>query len=309
MTATTVPPAAPVPVTNHAADLALSHTYCLHLTRQAARNFYHGLKLLPLPKRQAMFAVYAWMRLVDDIADDVDQRTPAQRRTELSAWRAATAQVYTGQTHGLDHPVWPAFASAVREYGIPEHIFADMIAGQIQDLDYQPFATFKEVHHYCYRVASTAGLASVYVWGFSGGEATLQLAIDRGIAFQLTNILRDLREDAQRGRIYIPMNELEKYSVHPEAFATTTAPWNVRSLLNYQVDRAMDYFRRSEGLEARVSPDCRPALLAMTMIYFGVLKRIRRDPAAVLTKRVRLPLLQKLWIAYRSTKMTQWHAD
>jgi phytoene synthase len=137
-----------------------------------------------------MFALYAYMRLVDDIADEDDGRSIAQRLADLEAWRTQTHA--SAAVEGINsHPVWPAFANIVQRYRLPIRVFDEVIAGQRQDLEPAPFANFEQLYEYCYRVAGVVGLASIFVWGFEGGEQTEQLAIDRGVAFQLTNILRD----------------------------------------------------------------------------------------------------------------------
>ncbi len=198
--------------------LEKSRVYCRDLTKREAKNFYYGLKLLPEPKRSAMYALYAYMRLVDDIADDdANRRTLEQRKGDLEQWEALTHQATAAGGGGggtelpKGHILWPAFAEMVRAYRVPAHLFDAMIAGQRQDLEPVVIATFEELHQYCYRVASVVGLASLYVWGFEGGDETLKMSADRGVAFQLTNVLRDLREDASppRGRCYLPREELE----------------------------------------------------------------------------------------------------
>ncbi len=172
--------------------LARSRAYCRQLTKAQAKNFYYGLKLLPEPKRSAMFALYAYMRLVDDIADDEGDAGPAgrtvrQRIDELERWRVQTHRILDGRTdHGslgdvgdAGRDLWPAFAEMVREYRMPRHIFDDVIAGQRQDLEPEPFDTFAQLHAYCYRVAGIVGLASIYIWGFEGGAETQALAVER----------------------------------------------------------------------------------------------------------------------------------
>lgn len=305
------------------AALAHSRDYCRELTKREARNFYYGLKLLPEPKRSAMYALYGYMRLVDDIADDDgDGRTMAQRRTELDQWEAATRQAIAAAHGAAELPlalegagpisqrgshIWPAFADMVRQYGVPEKVFADMIAGQRQDLEPVSMADFAALHDYCYRVASVVGVASLYVFGFDGGEETLKLGVDRGIAFQLTNILRDLREDAgpPRGRCYLPEDELARFGVSAESLARGEAGSGFADLMAFQVKRAQEFYDRSAPLESRVQPDARPTLSAMTEIYHGILQRIAVNPEAVLHGRVRLSSWAKLrigWKAMRSAR-------
>jgi len=292
-----------------AETLAQSRDFCRNLTRREARNFYYGLKLLPEPKRSAMYALYGYMRLVDDIADDdAHQRTLAQRRADLDQWEAQTRQALAAAAGAGElpagHPVWPAFAHMVRAYGVPAKIFADMIAGQRQDLEPVTMGTFAALHEYCYRVVSVVGVASLDVFGFEGGDDTLKLGVDRGIAFQLTNILRDLREDAAppRRRCYLPADELAQFGVTAEGLARGEAERGFPDLMAFQAKRAREYYERSAALEGRVQADARPTLAAMTGIYREILERIAGDPAAVLRGRVRLNAWAKLRIGWKALR-------
>ena len=290
------------------APLAHSREYCRQLTKEQAKNFYHGLKLLPKVKRTAMFALYAWMRLVDDLADEEDGRTVRQRLDELEQWRARTHRILDGGSADGDDTgpgaaLWPAFAEMVRDYRMPRHIFDDVIAGQRQDLQPEPFATFDQLHTYCYRVAGVVGLASIYIWGFEGGAQTEALAIDRGVAFQLTNILRDLREDAARGRTYLPAADLALFGATEADFrdgADAGRPF--MDLMRFEIDRAEACYAKSAPLEDRIQADSRPTLVAMTEIYHQLLKQIAADPARVLRERVSLSLVSKLMIGWRAAR-------
>ena len=289
--------------------LAQSRDYCRALTKREARNFYYGLKLLPEPKRGAMYALYGYMRLVDDIADDdAQRRTLDQRRADLDQWEAHTRQAIAAAAGAgalpPGNPVWPAFADMVRAFRVPAQVFADMIAGQRQDLEPVTMPTFAALHEYCYRVASVVGVASLYVFGFEGGEDTLKLAVDRGIAFQLTNILRDLREDAAppRRRCYLPADELAQFGVTPEGLAQGATERGFPNLMAHQIKRAREFYERSAPLEDRVHADARPTLAAMTGIYRGILERIAARPEAVLRGRVRLSTWAKLRIGWQALR-------
>jgi phytoene synthase len=292
-------------------SLLASRAYCEQLTRLQAKNFYYGLKLLPEPKRSAMFTLYAYMRLVDDIADNEDGRSINQRLDELEAWRAHTHAILDGRDHTASgngsvadagRRLWPAFTEMVRDYRMPRKIFDDVIAGQRQDLQPQPFETFDQLHTYCYRVAGVVGLASIYIWGFEGGAETEALAIDRGVAFQLTNILRDLREDAARGRIYLPAEDLAVMNVTEADLQGTRGGPAFRDLMQFQIDRAEHYYTKSKPLEQRIQRDSRPTLQAMTQIYHRLLKKVAVEPERVLRERVSLSLLSKLTIAWRAAR-------
>jgi 15-cis-phytoene synthase len=279
-----------------------SRAYCEQLTRAKARNFYYGLKLLPEPKRSAMFALYAYMRLVDDIADEEDGRSIPQRLDDLEAWRLQTHAVLDGQLPETPHEVWPAFANMVWRHKLPARLFDEVIAGQRQDLEPVPFQTFAPLHEYCYRVAGVVGLASIYVWGFEGGAETEQLAVDLGVAFQLTNILRDLREDAARSRTYLPQNELSAAGIGVEDFRAGRTGKKFLEMMRFQIDRAEAYYEKSRDLPNRISRDCRATLIAMTDIYHGLLAKIADEPERVLRERVSLSLFSKLRIGWRASR-------
>ena len=282
--------------------LARSRAYCEQLTRSKAKNFYYGLKLLPEPKRSAMFALYAYMRLVDDIADEEDGRLVARRLQDLEDWRRQTHAVLAGE--GVEeHAVWPAFADLVLRHRLPAKVFDDVIAGQRQDLEPAPFENFEQLHEYCYRVAGVVGLASIYVWGFEGGEATEQLAIERGVAFQLTNILRDLREDAARGRTYLPQEELRAKHVTVADLQAARGGRPFRDMMRFQIERAEHYYKKSAPLEQFIARDSRPTLIAMTDIYRGLLRKVACKPERVLRERVSLSLFSKLRIGWRATRV------
>lgn len=287
-----------------ASSLARSREYCEQLTRAKARNFYYGLKLLPEGKRAAMFAVYAWMRLVDDIADEEDGRNLDQRVADLEAWRLRTHAVLEGHDDGGGLELWPAFAEVIRRYNVPPKLFDAVIEGQKQDLDFQPFDNFEQLFAYCYRVAGVVGLASIHIWGFEGGDETEFLAVQRGAAFQLTNILRDLREDAFRGRIYLPREELAMMNVSEDDLRQARGGRHFLDLMRFQIARAEAFYEKSAGLEARINADSRPTLVAMTEIYRGLLKKVAYQPERVLRERVSLSLFSKLRIGWRASRQS-----
>jgi phytoene synthase len=197
----------------------------------------------------------------------------------------------------------------VREYRVPAKVFADMIAGQRQDLEAVSIGDFPALHEYCYRVASVVGVASLYVFGFEGGEETLKMGVDRGIAFQLTNILRDLREDAAppRRRCYVPEQELREHGVSVADIAAGRQTEGFTRLMRFEIDRARGFYERSAALDSRVRPDARPTLAAMTAIYRGILDKIAARPERVLRGRVRLSAWAKLRIGWRAMRRTGKH--
>ncbi len=297
-----------------AASLEESRAFCERITRTYARNFYYGLRLLPAAKREAMYALYAWMRLVDDIADTEDGRTLVRRIDELEAWRANThaalaegplaAELETKRTGGngrWGREIWPAFCDMAGKYNVPARVFDDVIAGQQQDLSPISFETFEELYEYCYRVAGVVGLASIYVWGFAGGVETEELSIERGVAFQLTNILRDLREDAARGRFYLPRSEVNG-SMDLADLRDGRPGHAFDEAMRFQLARAEEYYQKSARLEERISPDSRPTLIAMTEIYHTLLRKIAARPARALKRRVSLSVWAKLRIGWRALR-------
>jgi phytoene synthase len=302
----------PAATATPAVPLDQSRAYCEQVTKTYARNFYYGLRLLPEEKRASMYALYAWMRLVDDIADHEDGRPLDQRAQELELWRAQTHAALDGDTptsaEGFTPPtlrestlLWPAFQDMAARHSVPRKIFDDVIAGQVQDLSPIVFHTFDQLHEYCYRVAGVVGLASIYVWGFRGGAETEELAVHRGLAFQLTNILRDLKEDAQRNRFYLPLDETRD-AASIDRLRTGDVNGKFEEMMRAQIARAEDYYRRSAPLEDRIDPDSRPTLVAMTEIYHSLLKKIARRPTRVLRHRVSLSVFAKLRIGYKALR-------
>jgi phytoene synthase len=310
----------------HSVSLEQSRAYCEQVTKAYARNFYYGLRLLPPEKRAAMYALYAWMRLVDDIADNEDGRPLSARVEELEAWRADTHAALEGKierengrtgepgialttvSHSPALPfahssslLWPAFREMAATYRVPTRVFDEVIAGQEQDLAPLSFQTFDELAAYCHRVAGVVGLASIYVWGFEGGPATEELALQRGIAFQLTNILRDLKEDAARGRFYLPRSEVNGGMDLADLREGRSSP-GFEAAMRFQLERAEKYYQLSAPLESRISPDSRPTLVAMTQIYHTLLKKIAKRPARVLRQRVSLSVWAKLRIGWRALR-------
>lgn len=307
LTTTTTPAAAAaarVSIRGPDRRLEASRRHCEQVTRRAAKNFYYGLKLLPEPKRSEMYALYAYMRRLDDIADADDGRTTEQRVEDLEAWQALTHAVLDGRppSDGPDD-IWPAFADLVHRRQIPRALFDAAVAGQHQDLTSPAFQTFDDLHTYCYQVAGVVGVASIYVWGFDGSEEAETLAVKRGVALQLTNILRDLRQDAANGRTYLPREDLAAAGVAADDLLVGRGGPVFEELMRFQIARAERFYAESAPLEARIRADARPTLFAMTSIYHGLLRKITRDPGRVLRERVSLSLLDKLRIASRATRL------
>lgn len=289
------------------AELRDSFAHCHQVTRQRARNFYYGLKLLPEPKRSAMYAIYAFMRACDDLADGVPtsdhSREGAIRR--IDNFHQQMQQAIEGQELPEGEP-WPAFRYVVQRYGIDPRHFHDMLAGQRQDLVRTRYETFDDLFEYCQKVASSVGLVCLAVWGHDGDAQCKTLATYRGIALQLTNILRDVREDAQRGRVYLPQGDLRRFGYTDEELRRGVVNDAFRRLMMFQIERAQNYYDMSAPLEQHIAPDCRATSWAMTGIYRGLLDRITRDPGRALTQRIRLSSMQKMSIAMRAAWRHWW---
>lgn len=286
-------------------DLAASAAYCRRLTRKSAKNFYYGLKLTPEPKRSAMYAVYAWMRTADDLADQAGgasekiKRLEVFRRKTLALTDPVEAARNTADSgHEL---IWPAVQKAVLDFRIPDCYLQAMIDGQLVDQRRVRYDTFEQLYSYCYQVASVVGLVCITVWGYSGGAQTQKLAEHRGVGLQLTNILRDLVEDAHRDRVYLPGAELQRYGYDSDTLAKQLVSGQVggsfEDLIADQVDRARHYYDLSAGLEDQIESACRPTSWAIVEIYRRLLEKIARNPRSVLTGTVRLRKVEKLRVA------------
>ena len=292
----------PPPLTiSCAADYQRSQEFCRQLTRKQARNFYYGLRLLPEPTRSSMFALYAWMRRADDLADDSTSLPLTQRYELLGQFRSLTHQAIAGtaasSSDNTSWPGWTAFTECVHRHNIPTELFDAMIDGQKQDLDFHQPETDADLRDYCYRVAGVVGVASIHIWGYTGGTQTETLAVDRGMAFQLTNILRDIREDADRLRIYFPRERMRHAGATEADLIAGKYTTGVQALIKYHLDLAEELFSRSAPLEQQILVENISALRAMTAIYHGLLRKIAQNPQRVLHGRVRLGKLAKTWIA------------
>jgi len=269
-----------------------SYDCCRRVARTRARNFYYSFVLLSRERRNAMCAVYAFMRYCDDLSDE-----PGANRDGIERWRAALEAALAG---GCDaHPVLPAFHDTVSRYQIPPRYFHEMIDGVASDLEPRRFETFDELYRYCYQVASTAGLATIHILGFESPEA-LPLAEKCGIAFQMTNILRDIREDAARGRIYLPAEDLARFHVTEDDIRSGVRTPEFIDLMDFETGRARQYYKESQPLLGLVDRRSRASLAALISIYSRLLDRIERSNYDVFARRISLPAAEKCWIAIRA---------
>jgi phytoene synthase len=272
--------------------LVESYAWCRQVARRRAKNFYYSFVLLSHEKRNAMCAVYAFMRYCDDLSDE-----PGASREPLVGWKSALTGAMAGRFDA--YPAWPAFHDAVKRFAIPQQYFYEMIEGVSSDLEPRRMATFEELYRYCYQVASVVGLAVIHIFGFRSQEA-LPLAEKCGIAFQLTNILRDIGEDAARGRVYLPAEDLDRFAVATEGLQQGGCGENFSRLMQYEIERARCYYAESAPLVGLVEPASRPSLRALVGIYSRLLDRIEQVHYDVFSRRVSLSALEKSWIIARA---------
>jgi 15-cis-phytoene synthase len=270
-----------------------SFRYCRRLARRTGRNFYFSFLTLPRPLLRDMCALYAFMRVTDDLGDDMS-RTTDQRREALQGWRRDLESALGGAE--VAHPALPAMVDVQRRHQIPVDHLEAVITGVEMDLDPQGFDTFEDLEYYCDHVAGAVGLCCIHIWGFRDPAAG-DRALDCGRAFQLTNILRDLGEDAQMGRIYLPREDLERFRYTPEDLRAGVRDERFRDLMMFEVIRAREYYRRSLPLHQQLEAPGRPILSAMLQIYGGLLQEIERRDYDVFSTRVNLSLPRKSLIA------------
>jgi len=273
--------------------LAQSYRYCRRVARARAKNFYYSFLLLSRTQRDAMCAVYAYMRQCDDLSDDSAGGSQEAARASLERWRVDLDRALRGD-YG-ENPLWPALDDTVQRYGIPPQYLHEMIDGVTSDLEPRRVETFEELYDYCYQVASVVGLTVVHILGFHS-RAALPLAEKCGVAFQLTNILRDVREDAERNRIYLPAEDLASFGVDPDGLANGDKTEAFARLMEFEADRAFRYYHDSLPLVQMVHNSSRASLEALIRIYYRLLERIRDSDYDVLRSRVRLAPWEKMGI-------------
>ncbi len=273
--------------------LAESYRYCEHVAKTQAKNFYYSFVTLPPDRKAAMCAIYAFMRYSDDVSDEA--AADRSKSDEMRVWRAALEAAFEGE-YG-DSLILPAFHDVVKKYKIPARYFHDLIDGTEMDLVKNRYETWEELHQYCYRVASVVGFVCIHVWGFdeSDGKA-LEYSEACGLAFQLTNILRDVKEDAERDRIYLPAEDMLRFGVTEADLKNGVMNDSFRALMQFEAERAREYYRQAHALFPLVHKPGRPTLSIMLKIYRGILDSIERNNYDVHTRRARVSTPRKLGI-------------
>jgi phytoene synthase len=289
-------PAAVAPVTD-TYSVAESYRYCREIARKRAKNFYYSFLLLEKRQRDAMCAIYAFMRRCDDLSDEPASTHTPDLQGEIALWRVELNRALRGAVEG--NPIWPAFHDTVQRYSIPHRFFHEMIDGIASDIEPRQIETFEQLYDYCYHVASVVGLTIIYIFGFESPRALL-LAEKCGIAFQLTNILRDVREDAGLGRVYLPLEDLNRFGVTVEQLRTGTEDDRFRELMRFEAARTHDCYEESAPLMKMIRPASRRSLWALREIYQHLLARIEKSDYSVLSRRINVPAYVKIGLLLRA---------
>jgi phytoene synthase len=265
--------------------------YCQERAAASGSSFYYSFLFLEPARRQAITALYAFCREVDDVVDECPD--PALARAKLGWWRDEVKALFAGRP---THPVTQALAVSLTGFSLPQEQLLEIIDGMEMDLDQVRYADFKALHLYCYRVASVVGLLAAEIFGYTD-RLTLKYAHDLGLAFQLTNIIRDVGEDARRGRIYLPQDDLSRFGVSEVDLLQANYTENFRRLMEFQVERARATYGLAFAQLPTADRKAQRAGLIMAAIYRATLDEIVRDRFRVLDQRISLPPLRKLWLA------------
>ncbi len=268
--------------------------YCQQRAAASGSSFYYSFLFLPPPRRRAITALYAFCREVDDVVDEVSDLGVA--RTKLSWWTEETARIFRGTPQ---HPVGYALAGPVREFGLAEDLMLEVIEGMRMDLDYNRYPDYPTLEVYCHRVAGVVGLLSARIFGYTDAR-TLDYAHTLGIAFQLTNIIRDVGEDVRRNRIYLPLDELAQCGLAAEDLIALREDERFEHLMHVQIARAQATYDRAFELLPEADRRAQRPGLMMAAIYRALLAEIDRSHAHVLSQRISLTPVRKLWLAWKT---------
>lgn len=270
------------------------HEYCQQKAAHSGSSFYYSFLFLTKERRRAITALYAFCREVDDVVDECSDAGVA--RIKLAWWRKEISDIYHGQPQ---HPVSRALAEVAGQFRLQEQHLQEIIDGMEMDLDRNRYPDFESLKLYCHRVAGVVGLLSAGIFGYQDPR-TLQYASDLGMAFQLTNIIRDVGEDARRGRIYLPLDELQQYGVGAVDILQSRETADFRRLMEFQIERALGFYRQAFAQLPDIDRKAQRAGIIMAAIYRTLLDEIRADGCRVLTHRISLPPVRKLWIAWKT---------
>jgi phytoene synthase len=268
--------------------------YCQQRAAASGSSFYYSFLFLEPKRRQAITALYAFCREVDDVVDECPDQHVA--RTKLGWWRGEVQALYEGRP---SHPVTQALMGSLRQFSLPQEQLQEIIDGMEMDLEQARYPDFKSLHLYCYRVASVVGLLAAEIFGYTERQ-TLKYAHDLGLAFQLTNIIRDVGEDARRGRVYLPQDELQRFGISADDLLNARYGENFRRLMAFQVERARDMYAQAFAQLPAADRKAQRAGLIMAAIYQATLNEIVRDDYRVLDQRISLPPPRKLWLAAKT---------
>jgi phytoene synthase len=289
-----------------------AYAACREIAKREAKNFYYSFRVLPRHKSDAMCAIYAFMRRADDIADD-ESMPIEQRCVVMAEWVEAWREARSGAP--TNDAVFLAVTDAQKRFKISDSLLEELVQGTTMDLapspvgtsELQTFSIFDELYRYCYLVASVVGLVCIKVFGYSDPQAE-KLAEETGVAFQLTNILRDVKEDAERGRIYLPLDMLTEYGVTVERVQALSngAPLSApdRALLSALGARAEQYYQSADRLLPLIDADSRAALWVLVEIYHRLLRKIGEADGDVFSRRISVPTQEKLWVLARGAGMS-----
>ena len=268
--------------------------YCKQKAAASGSSFYYSFMFLPEERRRAITALYAFCREVDDVVDECSDAAVA--RMKLAWWRNEVARIYHGAP---EHPVARALAALAPRFNLSEERLNEIIDGMEMDLDHNRYPSFEELKLYCHRVAGVVGLLSAEIFGYQDRQ-TLDYAADLGLAFQLTNIIRDVGEDARRNRIYLPLDEIARYGVSESDIVQAREAGPFKQLMEFQIERALGYYRQAIAKLPAVDRKAQRTGLVMAAIYQTLLEEIRGDGSRVLTQRTSLTPVRKLWIAWKT---------
>lgn len=277
-------------------DTVTPDQYCEDKAAKSGSSFYYSFRFLPEDRRRAVTALYAFCREVDDVVDECHEERVA--RLKLAWWRSEVERLYAGVP---EHPVGQALLPHVRALDLPQGQLLEIIDGMEMDLDQARYASFRDLQLYCYRVAGVVGQLCAQIFGYQDRQ-TLKYAHDLGIAFQLTNIIRDVGEDARRGRIYLPVEDLQRFNVPADDILNYRETPAFRELMLFQIERAEQFYAQALAQLPKVDRKPQRPGLMMAAIYRATLDEIRRDGAEkVLNQRLSLTPIRKLWLAWKTS--------